>query len=765
MPFHRFRCPTTRMLIIILVLLHTVSMVSAETEEHPRLLLRSIENGIMQRPELFGENTRLLDLKVAHDRARLIFSAELADDLSPARAEELLRVLINEIHPIPHLQLFIDTPDGPKPLDHFIRLRHMPGILEQSRSEADVRSLGEESDYPVFPISGPLSGKSIVVSPGHGWYWVDSLDGWYTQRGETHGVIEDMSNWHMADHVIRALEHTGAYVFSCRERDVNTNELIVDDDDGAPVFDDGGLWTASTMGAYRYFSTVDPTQSPPLALWRPDFPQEDYYAVYVWYRAGENRVTDARYIVRHADGQNTILVNQEVNDRRWLYLGTYRFHEGNGLEEGLDLLPVSNESGVVVADKVKFGGGMGSIIRDNFPSGKPRFEEAARYWVEYVGAPPETYHSDWEDNSADVTTRPLYANWQGADAYLSIHSNAYNGAARGTETFMYNGVATAGSESWRNLVQERLIDAFRSEWYPDWIDRGVKTANFGEVRELESMPGCLTEIAFHDNADDAAYLKNPAFRETVARAIASAALEFFNTGAVMFPLPVEDLQTSETEAGSLLLSWSATEDPTYEDADPERYRISVAMAEGPVFRLDETTETSFEFSDLAAGDYIFRVTAINGGGESLESFPIVGEVSGAIDGDAAADGDRVDADVDGTESDGNDRVDGDQTEADGDEAEADGDDGSENPSIDGDFVIYPDGDEIVTPGSDGDVADECLPGYVREGMRCVLYGSDDGGCSQTTQRREGRFFLWFILISVAWNRRRIRRRLQNFRRG
>ncbi|KAA3657634.1 MAG: hypothetical protein DWQ04_27460, partial [Chloroflexi bacterium] len=37
--------------------------------------------------------------------------------------------------------------------------------------------------------TGPLSGKTIVISPGHGWYWDGAQ--WRLQRSYHFGVVED----------------------------------------------------------------------------------------------------------------------------------------------------------------------------------------------------------------------------------------------------------------------------------------------------------------------------------------------------------------------------------------------------------------------------------------------------------------------------------------------------------------------------------------------------------------------------------------------
>ena len=43
--------------------------------------------------------------------------------------------------------------------------------------------------------------------------------------------------------------------------------------------------------------------------------------------------------------------------------------------------------GYVVADAVKFGGGMGDTLRNGAPSGKPRWQEDSYYWMLYQGLP------------------------------------------------------------------------------------------------------------------------------------------------------------------------------------------------------------------------------------------------------------------------------------------------------------------------------------------------------------------------------------------
>lgn len=51
----------------------------------------------------------------------------------------------------------------------------------------------------------------------------------------------------------------------------------------------------------------------------------------------------------------------------------------------------SSEHGVVCADAVRFGGGMGNIARGGRISGLPRYLEGARYSAQWAGMPYEVY--------------------------------------------------------------------------------------------------------------------------------------------------------------------------------------------------------------------------------------------------------------------------------------------------------------------------------------------------------------------------------------
>ncbi len=84
--------------------------------------------------------------------------------------------------------------------------------------------------------------------------------------------------------------------------------------------------------------------------WLPELPVAEQYNVYVWWTYHANRSVEVPYRVGHANGIDTIIVNQhDVSlGGQWIFLGTYSFDSAGGYIE------VSSENGQASADAVKF---------------------------------------------------------------------------------------------------------------------------------------------------------------------------------------------------------------------------------------------------------------------------------------------------------------------------------------------------------------------------------------------------------------------------
>lgn len=110
-----------------------------------------------------------------------------------------------------------------------------------------------------------------------------------------------------------------------------------------------------------------------------------------------------------------------------------------------------------------------------------------------------------------LTERTNDANTWGANFYLSIHINSFNGTASGYEDYIHDSVSdTSQTAQYQNILHEEIVKL------NSLSDRGKKKADFHVLRE-SNMPAMLSENGFIDNASDAAKLKDANWRQQVAQ--------------------------------------------------------------------------------------------------------------------------------------------------------------------------------------------------------------------------------------------------------
>ena len=120
------------------------------------------------------------------------------------------------------------------------------------------------------------------------------------------------------------------------------------------------------------------------------------------------------------------------------------------------------------------------------------------------------------DKTLSLKDRTDMANSWKADCYVSIHCNAFNGNAKGLETYSLN-------ENTSNLASNIHSELLNTKAYT--VNRGTKTANFYVLR-YSSMRACLAEMAFIDNVEDVKILTQR--QDDLATGIAKGICKYLN---------------------------------------------------------------------------------------------------------------------------------------------------------------------------------------------------------------------------------------------
>ncbi len=509
------------------------------------------------------------------------------------------------------------------------------------------------------PVDGALAGKAVYISQCHGWYWYDSLDRFSTQRGVLFSTVEDFHNPEGANaFLIPYLHNAGAQVFSARERDIWGVSAIVDDADDAYT-ESGTSFQPAGSGWGRQASYAwgdNPFEagtarelragSGDVASWTLTSPATGAIALYLSWKSHPAAASDAHYRITTPHHVLHRWFDQGVHGDTWIFVDDLDLHEGDTVV--VELVADGEDTGVLTADAVRLGGGSETISRHGDVMSTPRWQSGANLHAQFLGAPTSVYAAFGDPgNGSDSATRSLWADWEhpsGEDAvYLSWHSNAANGEARGTVTYFAGGGsdapsslpadcstgAVSGSYGLAQAVQDHIVQAARAEWESTWQDRGVKTACFNEVNPSfnDEMPSVLVELAFHDNATDAAFLKNPAFRQDMARAMYKGIVDHFageaGTQPHYLPEPPTHLRVVHQD-GDLVARWEPGPSGGMYGHEATGFVVQTSP-DGVIWTDDHvTTQPATRLSARPGEEVYVRIVAENAGGRSFPS-----EVAGA----------------------------------------------------------------------------------------------------------------------------------------
>jgi len=125
-------------------------------------------------------------------------------------------------------------------------------------------------------------------------------------------------------------------------------------DFGSSDYSTTGTWVASTSSpGYKgtnYYHDNNTGKGTSTVNFSPAI--TGVYDVYVWFVAGTNRPTNAKYRINHDGGTKDVLVNQQINNATWVSLGRYQFTAGTANK--VQLRTEGTDGFFVIADAVKF---------------------------------------------------------------------------------------------------------------------------------------------------------------------------------------------------------------------------------------------------------------------------------------------------------------------------------------------------------------------------------------------------------------------------
>ena len=564
-----------------------------------------------------------------------------------------------------------------------------------------------------YAVTEGLQDKHIALWQSHGYYYEQSLQRWEWQRARIFQTVEDLyTQSYVLPFLVPMLENAGANVLLPRERDVQINEVIVDNDASESGYSENSgdfAWTRGDsagfaspkafylsgenpfrMGTYKKIRTVKASSlnrknAPAVssASWLPSIPQEGEYAVYVSYWTEPDSAEDAVYTVRHKGGETVYKVNQRMGGGTWIYLGTFLFDRGR-TSQGVYLSNATGTGkGVITADAVKFGGGMGNIARCPSPeiqsnrksssdeplsvekiefetepeiSGYPRFTEGSRYWLQWAGFADTvyTYSNNTNDYNDDYMSRGRWVNvlaggskvnpdYKGlnipVDMSFAFHSDAgtflddsivgtlaiYTRYSNGSDKYPSGKSRMAGREL-ADLIQTQIVEDVRRQFEPKWSRRNLWDRSYAESR-APNVPAMLLELLSHQNFADMKYGLDPNFRFTVSRAIYKGILRYFsltrNLEYVVQPLPVKDfsaiLEKTPDGLDAVRLTWSPSVDTLEATAVAKQYIVYTRTDGGGFDNGRIVKDTSVVFPVEAGKIYSYKVAALNEGGESFPS--------------------------------------------------------------------------------------------------------------------------------------------------
>lgn len=524
------------------------------------------------------------------------------------------------------------------------------------------------------PTNG-LANRHIALWQSHGRIWQQGAQRWGWQRPTLWLTVEDMfTQSFVVPYLCPMLERAGATVLLPRERSMRAEELIIDNDAGIDAttyceqsrrykWASGGTGFAHLQRTYpsghnpfedgtvRMVEASTSSSRLSTASWGGEIAVSGMYSVYVSYKTLPRSINDAHYTVHATGGDREFRVNQRMGGGMWVCLGDFYFEAGC-YDALVTLDNHSARSGVVTADAVKIGGGMGNIYRGEgeLTSDMPRFVEGARYWLQWSGFPTDVYapKGGTDDYKEDYMSRPHWVNnlmggtehnpdVEGKripiDLAFALHSDAGRRdddevigtlgiyCTQDDEGEFIGGASRLLSRELTDAVMSEVVEDIRAKYEPEWKRRGMWDRAYYEAR-IPKCPTLLLELLSHQNFAEMRLGLDPAFRFDVSRAIYKGMLRHvcaqYDMEYVVQPLPIKVFSAELMDKG-VMLSWQPTDDDSEPTATADYYILYTRVGDGGFDVGRRVDDTSLYVEQRAGVIYSYKITAVNRGGESMDS--------------------------------------------------------------------------------------------------------------------------------------------------
>lgn len=692
-----------RKLFILLLSTLFLAQISAQEAQDMKEGIAKALNAIYK-TEL-GTGTVVIDSIAQNDRKKSIeFYTNLSLSYMPMKENTVLQIYDSVRYYLPNeikkyrISLFSDTQEISALIPNYYRSK----TKDKSRISAHKvkHPLTTNISDPIGEFKKGMPNNHIAMWQSHGWYYEQKLGRWEWQRARIFQTVEDLyTQSYVVPFLVPMLENAGANVLLPRERDYNKFELILDNDDETYSENSGKeQWQTSIvpgfanpkdyyldgenpfrMGSAREVKTIK-SGNESFAEWKIKVAERGYYGVYVAYQSFKNSSEDALYTIYHDGGKTEVSVNQKMGGGTWIFLGYFDFDVSDNYK--ITLSNKSSKAGrIVSADAIKVGGGMGNIARmplqegyekenvkssesnpnnENIKtnikyqpeiSGRPRYVEGARYWMQWAGVPDSIYNltEGKNDYTDDYASRGHWVNYlAGGSAVLpkqdglnipidlafAFHTDAgttLNDSIIGTlgiyMTHNNNEVFENNKSRWASrdlseIIMDEIVNDIRREYEPEWTRRALWNRSYAEAR-IPNVPTMLLELLSHQNFADMRYGLEPEFRFMVSRSIYKGMLKFlasqYNREYVVQPLPVRDFSLQFVGDTKLQLQWQPQIDISEPSANPSQYIIYKRVDDGGFDNGTLVSGNVYEVNVEKDKLYSFKVVAANEGGKSFPS--------------------------------------------------------------------------------------------------------------------------------------------------